>query len=321
MTATADQDYPTYDFVTASRVERPLARQLKVWMAKFCKLFAERWSDFAATKIEVSSMLLNAQSFQQTQQQWTRPAIGHAFEIDGKSAGPIPNSPNSPNSPNRSATGRGNVTGMMVIERSDFLILMMEILMQSIDSKPVDRELTSIETSMLSLIFQSATDIFGQAWPAKETLQIDLGSPITEPDNCRLFPPQTEVLVTGFEIKTEMGGAAGSAKLQWIFEKESLKALLGVENETPASNDTRKISSQLVEGLEVELIASLGTTELLVSDLVNLAPGSIVRLDQSIHQPLSVSVNQTPILQAWPGKQDQNSSVLIEGISVASERR
>ena len=41
------KDYPVYDFLTASKVERPLSAALKVWLEKFAKMFGDRWKELA----------------------------------------------------------------------------------------------------------------------------------------------------------------------------------------------------------------------------------------------------------------------------------
>ncbi len=301
-----DNLYPVYDFLTASRVERALSSALKTWMEKFNKLFAERWRDFAPTKVTTSVKLINAQSFEQTRMKWSQPAVGISFEIDGR---PLP------------SAGDVAVNGMLVISRTDFLLLMMEILGQSIDKMPVDRSLTAIETSMCQLFFQSVASVFGEAWPAKESLPIALGALFEEPDNSRLFSPQHEVLVTGFEIRTELGAAAGLAQLDLVFDKASLKKLLNVKDEPIDPKVAPKIDAENIEAIEVELTASLGSAQLLMSDLIQLEPGAIIQLDQSIHRPLSVLVNETPTLLAWPGKSAQNSSIMIEAFAVVSNSR
>lgn len=301
-----DKPYPVYDFLTASRVERALSSALKTWMAKFNKLFSERWSDFAPTQVTTSALLINAQSFEQTRMKWSQPGVGISVEIDGRQ---VP------------SAGDVAVNGMLVISRVDFLLLMMEILGQSSHQKPDDRNLTAIESSMCQLFFQTVASVFGEAWPAKESLPISLREPIAEPDNSRLFSPQHEVLVTGFEIETELGAAAGSAQLHLVLDKTNLKQLLNVKDDRVDMTGAKKIDPENVEAIDVELSASLGTAHLLMSDLIQLEPGSIIQLDQSIHRPVSVLINETPALLAWPGKSERNSSIMIEAFAIVSDSR
>lgn len=272
-------EYPVYDFLTASKVERPLSAALKVWLSKFSGMFVERWLEFAPTEIQVTAMLIEARSFDAAQSRWTAPAVGLPIDIN-----------------------HGAVQGLVVVSRSDLLILMMEILSETITEKPADRELTSIESSLCELFFQHSIATFSEAWPAKEPLPIDAKAIDWQPNRCRLFQPERELISTGFEIRTSCGADAGPARVEWLFAKDDLKKLLGVTDAAPIAKSNQKIDPENLFALQIELTALLGSAELEMDQLLQLSVGDIVKLNQRIEQPLPLLVNDHPTFFAWPGR-------------------
>jgi flagellar motor switch protein FliM len=286
------KDYPVYDFVTASKVERPLSAALKVWLDKFAKMFADRWKEFAPTQIQVVPTPIDSVTFEATQSKWNRPAIAAPIQIN-----------------------QGAVNGMIVSKRTDILILLMEILCETLTEKPEDRELTSVESSLCQLFFEQSAATFGEAWPQKEILPVDLGEMDPHPNRCRLFPPANEVLVTGFDLQTSSCEAIGPARVQWIFSKNELSALLGVDsNSSTDGNPGIKIPVDNITQIMVEMTANLGTTELDMNDLMKLTPGDIVKLDQRIEDPIVLLVNEKPVFEAWPGRMSDKCCLQVESI-------
>ena len=281
-------EYPVYDFLTASKVERPLSAALKVWMGKFCKMFVERWREFSPTDITVSPMLINVLSFESAQSKWNLPSIGMPITI------------------------KDNIVhGMVVAQRADLLILMVEILSESLSQRPDDRELTSIELSLTELVFQQAIATFGEAWPEKEMLPIKMGELDHQPKRSRMFPPKRDVLVTGFEIRTSGGLEAGPSRIEWMFAKDELTQLMGIEPEVTAASD-QKIPAENIFQIYVDVAAQLGTADLLMQDLLHLCPGDIVKLNQPIERPLALLINEHPTLQAWPGRTGDRQCCQVE---------
>lgn len=282
-------EYPLYDFRAASKVERPLAAALKIWQKKFSLLLAERWKEIAPTEIQVSPMLINAMTFEAARARWDHASTGVAINIKDNS-----------------------VQGLLIAQRADLLILMMEIFSESLTARPADRELTTIEIALSQLFFQNAVATFGDAWPDKEPMPMKVKELDAEPKYSRMFPPQKEVLVTGFTIRTSGGSDAGPAKVEWIFAKEELRKLLGVAAVVAPAADGVKIPVENITTLVVEVAARLGMVELEMSELMALGEGDIVKLDQPIKTPLTLYVNQHPSLRAWPGRNGEQRCLMIE---------
>jgi len=294
------ETYPLYDFLAASQVERPLSNGLKNWMAKFNKLFPERWVDNFSTSISSTSMSIQSHNFDEARSKWLRPSLGVPFSI-------------SPDNAQKS------VSGLIVAERVDLRLLILDILGEIPEAKPEDQELTTVELSMSSMIFEAIAATFGEAWPAKETMPISCGSFDEKPDNSRLFPPKKEVIVTGFEIKSSKGAKAGPARFQWIFAKEELINLMDVPTTAKIVPDGSAVDPEVIRQIDLSLIACLGSTELSMADLVCLREGVIVKLNQPIDQPLLVTANGLPLIKGWPGQAAGTQNLLVDSLILKNQ--
>ncbi|MBJ8480699.1 FliM/FliN family flagellar motor switch protein [Acinetobacter pittii] len=66
----------------------------------------------------------------------------------------------------------------------------------------------------------------------------------------------------------------------------SLPSLDGQNSDS--SKDLLENKLSIVDHVEVELVVEVGSVKLTVSDLFNLKQGSIVKLDQSVEEPLKL---------------------------------
>jgi flagellar motor switch protein FliM len=285
-------EYPVYDFLTASKVERPLSSALKIWLDKFSNVFLERWREFAPTEIRVTPRAINSTTFELAQSSWSQPSIGVVININ-----------------------QGAAQGMIVAQRSDLLILLMEILSETVLERPVDRNLTTIEGSLCQLLLEQSVRTFGESWPEKEVMPIEMGPVDEQPNRTRLFPPKHEVLITGFDIETSCGAPAGPACIEWIFAKDALKKLLKVTDPVmPDPNSQNRIPVENISKIMVDICARLGSAELAMDDLIDLADGDIIKLDQRIEVPVTLLVNDHPAFQAWPGRCGDQQCLQVESI-------
>lgn len=288
-------EYPKYDFRAATKLERPLASPLNAWFSKFNKLFVERWADFASTAIHVNSVFGDSLSFEAARVKWINPTVACPVSI-------------------KSLDRKTDVQGLLVAECADVIIVVMEILSEGLSARPPHRELTSIELTMCQLLFQTSVAALSEAWLDKDTLPISLGEFEFQPNNSRLFTPNKEVVVKRFEIRTSSSSQAGPAGFDWVLAKDELTQLLGARKTPQLAASTNKLDVDLLSQLEVEFSATLGSADLAMEALMQLAPGAIVLLNQRVDQPLCLSLNRQPKFSGWPGRSDNHTCVLIESI-------
>ena len=254
-------------------------------MAKYGELFAEQWSNFSATPIQATPGTIDAYDFETLQARWNKPAYG--AEVSFK---------------------EGATKGLMVIYRTELLRLLMDILGDTSTEAPVDRALTSVETSLCSLIFEQSASVIGQSWPDQETLSVKVGEPDDQPNRNRMFAPDKKLLTSGLQIQI----AESTVMLQIALAKDETCKLLGVDLQVREPNPNNRVSQEKISEICVQVTAGLGSSELQMSDLVSMSVGDIIVLDQSVAEPLVVFANDEPVFRAWPGRVDQQQALNIE---------
>jgi flagellar motor switch protein FliN len=89
-----------------------------------------------------------------------------------------------------------------------------------------------------------------------------------------------------------MSEAEGAENLETFdAEKEMMMALQEEANAKPLSERTKDPSLDRILDIPLMLSAQLGNTRILIKDLLQLGPGSIVELDKLAGEPLEVLVN------------------------------
>ena len=254
--------YQLYDFAAAARVERPLWLGFNGWMQKSSELFVEHWSDLSPTSVNVHPRTIDARAFASIQKEWDTPCCGMSISFHGEAT-----------------------TGMLVIERKQLFLLLMDILM-STDDEIEDRALTSVETSLAKLIFEQVASCFGQGWPKQETLEYELGEIDFQPSRSRMFAPESELLMSGLSVHL----GEDSADIQLYLAKEKTQTVLGVEkiNAQSNTNSGRRLSEEQIGTIEIDICAEFGKAEVAMEELVSIVVGDIVILDQPVDAPLVV---------------------------------
>jgi flagellar motor switch protein FliN/FliY len=81
-----------------------------------------------------------------------------------------------------------------------------------------------------------------------------------------------------------------------------------------------KTSLDLIMDLELRLTAELGRTELMIRDLLQLGPGSIIELDKTVGEPVDVLVNNRLVARGEVVVIDDSFGVRITEIVTPMER-
>ena len=276
--------YQVYDFATSARVDRPLWLAFHNWMEKFAKLFVEHWSSISLTPIQATPLTIDAGEFEVLQARWNKPA--YSVEVGFKDEA---------------------TTGLLVIDRLELLRLLMDILGDSTGGDLADRELTSVEASLSQMIFEQSASVIGQSWPEQESLSFNLGEPDNQPNRSRMFAPDKDLLTSGLLI--QLGET--TVRLQLLLAKNETTQLLGVDERASQLNPNNRVSEDKISEICVQVSAGLGSSELGMTELVSIAVGDIIVLDQRVENPLVLFANDEPVFHAWPGRVDQKQALKI----------
>ena len=134
------------------------------------------------------------------------------------------------------------------------------------------------------------------------------------------------------EIDAIMKGAMGnSSKKDAEFQtgdtqKSGEPTEYMIKEEAPT--ETRNVFSQQISGTNIEILldiplevsVELGRTRMVIKDLIQLGPGSIIELDKLIGEPVDLLVNDNLIARGEVVVFDENFGIRITDIATPAER-
>ncbi len=281
-----ESEYEVYDFANARQLPAAVNMALQPWLDNFPKLFATRWLDFSSSPLEISDAPTNAATFVELQAGWNAPGVALPVTL-----------------------GNDPISGMLFVQRTDLLRLLMTILADDASEPMEDRELTFVETSLAQLLLEQVALTVGESWADKDPLAIDCLALDQNPGCSRLFAPDQEMLILSWNAKV----ASGSSSFKLVLPKAEIHQLLNIAEESPPPvTDGKKISVDSLSKVDVTVSATLGNAMIDMADLLTISKGDIVTLNQSIDTAIVLTVNDQAVFNAWPGKVGETQCLKID---------
>ena len=156
------------------------------------------------------------------------------------------------------------------------------------------RPLTQIEQRLANRIIERALDALAEAWGSITDVEFEVTQHESNPQLVQIVAPNEVVIVIGFEIK--MGNRAGSMSLCIPFTViEPVMGRLTAQDwfNYRKRGDVDEHRSSLVENLSearLKLRAFLGQTSIKLRDLVELAPGDVLKLSKEANKDLVLQI-------------------------------
>jgi len=182
------------------------------------------------------------------------------------------------------------------------------------DGKPTTRvrDFTQIELRMIKKFAGDLLTKFQKAWSSVYLLNMTLKKTETKPEFVQLVPPDDIMLVIVFAIRgTEFSGnlhiGIPYLMIEPIKEELSPKYL----RKKDMANIWLPQLKELLKDTHVTVIAELGKTTQTVRDLLNLQVEDVIKLKTGPDDPISISVDQVPKYQGYPGIIKGNRAVEI----------
>ena len=182
------------------------------------------------------------------------------------------------------------------------------------DGKPTTRvrQFTQIELRMIKKFTSEILAKFQKAWSSVYLTNMALKKTETKPEFVQLVPPNDIMLIIVFAIKgPEFSGnfhfAIPYLMMEPIKEKLSPKYLREKDMEHTWAPQLK----ELLKDTLVTVIAELGKTTQTVRDLLNLQVEDVIKLKAGPDDLISISVDQIPKYQGYPGIIKGNRAVEI----------
>jgi flagellar motor switch protein FliM len=286
---TAQSDLQPYDFRSPSGLPDGVEQRLLDWHRGLCSVACENWAHFSRSPLTMEHGEQSTVAMYEARPQMPAAAIGCVCTL-----------------------GAGKLSTLLVFPRQVILALVNDVLGETADQLPEDRELTAVEQSLCELWFEHFCQAVSESWPRQDALVCHIEGCDARPQRSRLFAPSEGVVLCGFKLT----GSFGTNTFHWILPQQPIVELM---SETNANGQTRSEASlQQLEARTMEipaqLVVRLGQAQLEVADLARLSAGDVIILDQKITDPLAAAIAGEKVFQGWPGRVGSRQAFKIDRI-------
>jgi len=181
-----------------------------------------------------------------------------------------------------------------------------------------NRDLTEIERTIISHRVQQMINLIGEAWQEVFPAQPEFIVLETNPQFTQIVAPNEMIILVTLEVKVgEMAGMLNMCLpylvLEPILDKLSTLFLFSTQAKVTSKEQVQAIRKK-IEWAKIDLTAILGHSEILVRDLLELAPGDVIPLVQNIKEPLPIYVGSFKKFRGIPGLHGEHLAVQITEI-------
>ncbi|WP_186577463.1 flagellar motor switch protein FliM [Aquibacillus kalidii] len=176
--------------------------------------------------------------------------------------------------------------------------------------------LTEIETTLMSQLFEKALDNLQEAWRSVVEIDPMLEDFEVNPQFLQLVSPNETVVVVS--LNTTIGESSGMINiciphvvLEPIIPKLSVHYWMQTENAKESNPEEFEDLSKNLEKAVIDLTVNLGETTITLDDLLNLNRDDVILLDKSIEDPLHLLVDKEPMFHVQPGKKKHKLAVQV----------
>lgn len=181
-----------------------------------------------------------------------------------------------------------------------------------------NRDLTEIESTIIQHRVSQMIEMLEESWEEVAELKPQFMTLETNPSFTQIVAPNEMVVLITIEIK--VGDALGMLNfclpylvLEPILDKLSTFFLFSTQAKVRSPEQVQAIRKK-IEWAKIDMTALLGQTEILVRDLIELAPGDVIPLQQGVESPLSIYVGNFRKFRGIPGLNGEHLAVQVTEI-------
>jgi len=181
-----------------------------------------------------------------------------------------------------------------------------------------NRDLTEIERTIVERRLMQIIDLVEEAWREVYKLEPKYLGMETNPQFTQIVAPNEMVVLVTIEIKIgEVTGMINMCLPYLVLEPILDKLNTFLLFSTSAKGTTPKQAEAIrkkIELAKVDISVMLGRTEILVRDLLELAPGDVIPLNQGVANPLLVYVGNFVKFLGLPGLNGEHLAIQVAEI-------
>lgn len=181
-----------------------------------------------------------------------------------------------------------------------------------------NRDLTEIEKTIIENRLNQMILISEEAWAEIYELKPQFLSMESNPQFTQIVAPNEMIVLITLEVR--IGEAVGMINicmpylvLEPILDKLSTFFLFSTQAKVSSPEQVQAIRKK-IEWAKVDMVAFLGNSEILVRDLLDLAKGDVIPLNQSVQDPLPIYVGEFIKFKSIPGLHGEHIAVQITEI-------
>ncbi|GEN55787.1 flagellar motor switch protein FliM [Halolactibacillus alkaliphilus] len=176
--------------------------------------------------------------------------------------------------------------------------------------------LTEIESTIMSNLFEKSLDNLQEAWSSVIEIDPMLEEFEVNPQFLQLVSPNETVIVVS--LNTTIGETSGMINiciphvvLEPIIPRLSVHYWMQNEAQKERKPGEYEKLTKNISSTELELSVVLGETRITVENLLELSKGDVLKLNQSIEEPLIMKSSEEPLFYVQPGSQKNNVAVQV----------
>ncbi len=283
-----------YDFKHPDRFSKDQTRTLQMLHDHFSRLFSTGMSAFLRTLVEVRLVSVDQLSYNEFIRSIANPTCISLLAMN-----PLEGNALLEISPNLSFTIVDRLLGGMGKEIKK------------------NRELTEIEQTLLRRVIDRVCEGLKESWrnvvpidPETETLE-------TNPQMfLQLYLPSEMVILMTFEVN--IGDNSGSTSLcipyvvlEPVVQNLSSRSWFSATRKPAEVEKARRNVEMRIKGVELDVVAALGKTQLLVKDILNLQEGDVVPLGVKAKELIPVFVGGEARFLGKPGIYEKHRAIQV----------
>ena len=167
----------------------------------------------------------------------------------------------------------------------------------------VQRDFSNIELRMITKVVHSALEDLKSAWKPLVPLKLRYARSETNPRLVAIVPDTEVMVVTTFDVEIQHLTMTMSIGVPYIL-LDPIRSKLSTSFQSEHTRNNKTVSnylSQHVLQTFVNLKVSLGHTKISLRNFLNLEVGDHLVLEQEVHKPLQVMVQNVPKLEGFQG--------------------
>lgn len=203
---------------------------------------------------------------------------------------------------------------LLTIEQRAVTTMIEWLLGGATSAKPIDRDLTEIELTLAMRIFGTVVAQLSRTWQEILNTDLALSTVETQQSNIQLAPSSEPTLAITIELEIERISATLSLLVPHRSIETALEQLTsghyGDHADVEADAETEELVRAALRGVDVEVRAEIGSTDLTVDEVLALQPGDVLKLGPAAAGG-TLYADAVPIHRTRPGRSGTRRAVEI----------